>query len=218
MNLRQNIFTILVIISGLFFYAGNIYSGLKGGNYEIYSDSFSVVGTEQTSGGNFTVYQTAGEYFSTNTSKGDYELRGGFQAQEKGILNVSLSTSSIDFGKLSTSTVSTSSVDISISTDSETGYSVSISEDSDLSNGSDTISDVSDGSVTTGSEEYGINTQGADGLLGSDVAINGSVNVASFSGTVTNRSTKVIFKAAIDSNTPTGTYSHNVTFDTTVNP
>lgn len=218
MNYKKFFIIILLVLSGTVFYVSSAYSDLSGGNYEIYSDSFSVISTQQSKNGSFTLYETAGEYFSTTTSNGDYELRGGFQAQEKGILSVDLSSSSIDLGTLSTSTVSTSSVDISVSTDSETGYSVSLSEDGDFSNGSDIISDVSDGVVTAGSEEYGISTTGNDALISSDTAVSGTVNIASFSGTVTNRTTQVIFKAAISNNTASGTYSHNVTFDTTVNP
>lgn len=191
---------------------------MSGGNYEIYSDSFSVINSATSSGGNFSVYQSAGEYYATTTKSGTYELRGGFQAQEQGILKVNLSSNSLDLGDLSTSNVATDTITMDVYTDSETGYSVSVRKDGKLRDGSNNIGPVSDGSVTSGDEEYGITTSGNDGQLSQDKKITDGLVVASKGGTALSRSVDVIFKAAIDSNTPSGGYSQTIYFDTTVNP
>jgi hypothetical protein len=195
------------------------HTDMSGGNYQIYTDSLSVISTQTTTGGKFELYQTAGEYYATTTSKGDYELRGGFQAQEQGILKVNLNKGSLDLGELSTSSVATSSINLNVFTDSETGYSVSTRKDGKLSDGSNNnIGPVVDGSVTAGSEEYGITTQGNDGQLSQDKKITNGLTIASKEGMALSRTTEIIFKAAIDSNTPSGNYSQKIYFDTTVNP
>ncbi|MFB6181330.1 MAG: hypothetical protein ABEJ24_00330 [Candidatus Magasanikbacteria bacterium] len=192
---------------------------MSGGGYNIYTDKFSVVSTNTSTGGAYEITQTGGQYFATNTKKGSFELRGGFQAQEKGILKVNLSKNTLDLGTISKSNVSKGSIKVTITTDSETGYNLSISENHNLKSNSLTINDVSDGSVTGGSQEYGITTKGADGLLNQDKGISGNLNIASHDGQVYKRTVEVIFKASL-SNTPANNedLSHKVTFNTTVNP
>ncbi len=212
---------IIIVASALLTPYNSLQTQMTGGDYEIYGDVFSFVDTNYSTGGDYKLYDS-GETIATSTGSGSYELRGGFQALEKGILSLTLSDSNLNLGTLSQVQVSTTSLDITISTDSETGYSVSISEDGNLRKGAggdpDDVDDVSDGTVSAGSEEYGISTSGSDGLLVSDTAIDGSVDVAFHSGQVTNHSTEVVFKASIDSGSIGGNYSHTVTFTTTVNP
>jgi hypothetical protein len=194
-----------------------MYATMSGDNIEIYSDSFSFVPGGEESGGTITLTGTGGN-IATSTSGGGVQVRSGVQAQEKGVLTFSLSTSALSIGTLSTTNVAVSYVTTTISTDSETGYSLSVSEDGNLRSGANDIDDVGDGAVTAGSEEYGIETSGADGLLSTDTAINNSVLIASANGRITARETAVIFHTAISSATPDGTYSHTVTFTSTVNP
>ncbi|MFB6226376.1 MAG: hypothetical protein ABEJ02_03415, partial [Candidatus Paceibacteria bacterium] len=192
---------------------------MSGGGYNVYTDKFSVVSTNTSTGGNYQITQTAGQYFATTTSGGDFELRGGFQAQEKGILKVNLNKNSLDLGTLTENDVSKGSLKLTVTTDSETGYNTSIREDHNLKSGSLTINDVSDGTVSAGSKEYGINTKGTDGLLNQDKGISGTLNIASHNGQVYKRTVEVIFKASLNKNTSNKqNLSHQVTFDTTVNP
>lgn len=195
-----------------------LYTSMTGGSFEIYADSFSIVDGQATTGGNFKLFSSSEGFQTASSTDGTFELRGGFQAQEKGILSYSSNSSSISLGLLNTTTVATESVELVISTDSETGYSISITEDGNLRDGANDIDDVSDGSVTAGSEEYGIVTIGGDGLLGSATAINGTVPVAAAGGQITNNITEVEFQVSIASTTASGTYSHVVTFTATVNP
>lgn len=191
---------------------------MTGGNFSIYADSFTVVEGDQVSGGVFSLTQT-GDGSSTVSSTGNtFELRGGFEAQEKGILSFTISSSTLSFDSLTTTTLAVATTTIRVSTDSETGYSVALSENGNLTDGTDVIDDVADGDVTIGSEEYGIRTSGSDALASGAVPISGSVGIASAAGDVTARETDVGFYIAVSTSTPAGTYSHTVTFSVTVNP
>lgn len=215
----RQLFVILFIFTSIFGFAHTISATMSGGGFQITSDAFSVVSPESSSGGDFVLLDTAGEFgASTGTVGGVIELRGGFQAAENGILRFSVSPGSIQIGPLSSGAVSASAVSITMTTDSQTGYTVSATEDGNLRSGSDTITDVADGVVTAGSREYGIRTSGTDGLLGSDTPINGSVAIASSVGAVIARQTDIQFRVAIDGSMPAGNYSHIVTFTATVNP
>ncbi|MBD3311222.1 MAG: hypothetical protein GF349_01840 [Candidatus Magasanikbacteria bacterium] len=200
------------------FWTEPLYSEMTGGNYEIYGDVFSFVDTSYSTSTDYGIYDSGGEFFATSTSGGTYELRGGFQALEKGFLSFSISSSSLNLGTLSTTAVANSSLNANISTDSETGYSLTVVEDGNLRSGANDIDDVLDGTVSVGDEEYGIRTSGTDGLLSSDTAMDGTITVASASGQVTSRNTEVIFSAVIDTGSIAGSYSHVVTFTATVNP
>ena len=151
-----------------------------------------------------------------------YELRGGFQAQEQGILDFSLDTNSIDLGSLSSDAVASSDIVLTVSTDSETGYTLSITEDGNFRSGANDIDDVADSAVTIGSEEYGILVVGDDKddtWPAGDVAIGGAfTDIATHSGSVVNRDTTVTFKASVGGDTIGGNYSHDVYFTLTVNP
>ena len=197
-----------------------LHTAMTGGNFELYADSFSVISTDVISGGSFELTQTVGEFFAATSTGGGIELRGGFQAEEKGILSATTSAAVVNLGTLDSGAVDSGSITYSISTDSETGYSLAIREDGNLRDGADDIDDVADGTVTAGSEEYGIGTGGSDGLYNAaDTSITGvSKPIAVSSGRVTNRQTTVTFKASIDGVTDSGSYSHTVFLDVTVNP
>jgi len=154
-------------------------------------------------------------------SSGTYELRGGFEAQEKGILSMNLSSNSLNLGTITTAAVASSDLTVTVSTDSETGYTLSILEDGNFRAGANTIDDVADGDVTAGEEEYGIAVSGTDrdsGLAAGDLALGASMDIASSVGGVTSRVTTVTFKASRAEATNAGSYSHQVSFTLTVNP
>lgn len=195
-------------------------TAMTGGEFELYADSFSFTSVDEATGQGFSIFSSGGGVASTSTSGGVVDLRGGFQAAEKGILSLSLDTNSVALGELSAGKVSSGRITLTASTDSETGYTISISEDGNLrtTSGASDINDVSDGEVTAGQEEYGIRISGRDALLSGDRAISGAVDIASFSGMITSRSTGVEFRASRGSNTPEGSYSHRVMFTLTANP
>lgn len=215
--MKKKLLLCLIAIN-LFFPLNTAKTSMIGGNFEIYSDSFGDLSSDVSTGGAFTLYDSLGDPFATSTSANGFVLRGGFQAQEKGILSFSASGSSVNLGALTSASVSSGSVIFTISTDSETGYTLSATEDGNLRSGVNDIDDVSDGTVTAGSEEYGISASGSDSSLASDTALSGTVTVASNSGTVTVRQTTVSFKAGISGSTADGTYSHSVIFSATANP
>ncbi len=212
--------TVIISLAVTLLFSFSVSAQMSGGQYEVYTDKFSVVSTDAVSGGAYDITQSGGQYFATTTSEGDFELRGGFQAQEKGILKVDLSSNNLNLGELTTGKIAKASVNIEVSTDSETGYNLAIRENNDLTSGGDTISDVADNSVTTGTEEYGIGVSGNDALSSQDLAISGSpLNIASTNGRVQGRNTKVTFKASLGSQpSQDRNYSHEVFFDVTVNP
>lgn len=203
---------------------GETQSAMTGGNFEIYADSFSFTNQQVSEGGNFTLFDTGGEFFATSTSGGDYSLKGGFQALEKGILSFSISDASVALGTFSLASVTSADTIITVSTDSATGYTLTLTENGNLCSPSVAvctydINDVADGSVTAGSEEYGIRTSGTNGQQNSaDVPISGTVSIATSSGITTGDATTVSYKAAISTNSIAGAYTHTTSYTLTVNP
>ncbi|MFH0857638.1 MAG: hypothetical protein V1848_02725 [Candidatus Magasanikbacteria bacterium] len=165
-----------------------------------------------------TDFVTTGFIDGTST----YVLKGGFQAQENGIMDFSESTNSVNLGALSPSAVASGDVVLSVTTDSSTGYTIAINEDGELRSGANFIDNVIDGSVTAGSEEYGYAVTGTDRdatLAAGDNGIGGApTDIATYGGITTDRETTVSFKASRTATTPEGNYSHSVYFTLTVNP
>lgn len=191
-------------------------------NYSLSVDAISVGGDLSTST-NYKVYDTVGESpgsHATQTTSTNYIIEAGFQAAASGvILSARLSTAAVSLGTLSSEAVSTASQTLTVTTNSPTGYTATIAEDGNLRSGANDINDVNDGTVTAGAEEYGIRTSGAAGQMNnSDTAITTSAQTAASTSTIaTNEETTITYKAAASSNTESGTYSHTVTFTTTVN-
>lgn len=153
-------------------------------------------------------------------SNAGYELRGGFQAMEQGVIGVSLNESSIALGELSAASVATGTVVASVTTTAPTGYSLTMQDDGNLRSGANDIDDVTDGSVTAGSEEYGFITSGQDAVILSDTAITTSDRtIAKRTIPTSGIQTTIQFRASLDSTqTKQGTYSHAIVFSSTVNP
>lgn len=207
-----------VILIGFFvsiLLAGPLFAAMTSDSYVILEDGFSAVESVTSTGGDFSLFD-----FSDTTpgilTADSLILHGGFYFPDATAFSMSVDSSSIVLGTLSQSSVASDSLTITITSGS--GYTVSISEDGNLSDGTNDIDDVSDGTVSAGAEEYGIRTSGSAGLLASDTAINGSVNVMSGSSAVTNESASLIFSASIGSNSQAGSYSHTVTLTGTANP
>ena len=217
-----NLFFVVSLLGMFFLSIPRLSASMTGGAFELYADTFSIADGFASST-DYTLEGT-GAFSSATSTGGAYELRGGFQAQEKGILTLSLSTTTLNLGVLSVSQVTTSSpVLVSVSTDSETGYSLSIAEDGNFRSGVHDINDVADNDVTAGNEEYGMEVTGTDRAstlpAGDQPVIGPGTTIANRTGGVTNRETTIKFLAAINSSVMGGlTYSHQVTFTLTVNP
>lgn len=212
------VISILIVLSVFSFWAEPLEAAMSGTIYSIYADTFSFVDNGTVSGDTFAITGTGGELAPSSTVGDTFDLRGGFQAAGNGILSFMVSPSSISLGAISPSAVSTADVTLTISTDSQTGYTITASADGDLRSGTNVISRVTDGSVTAGQTEYGINISGLDALQSGDVGLNGTVQVASKLGAVTNRQTTVAFRASVAQGAAPATYSQIVTFTATVNP
>lgn len=208
------IFFLLLLLTRL----ERVNAAMTGGSYEIYADSIGVTGLSEASSSEYSISASVGEVAASSTSGGTYELRGGYQALDKGLLSFSLDKSSVSLGAIRQSSISSASIVATVDTDANTGYTLSVTESGNLQSGSNDINDVGDGSVTAGSEEYGIRTSGGSGILTSDTAISGSTVVASASGVVHNDQTTVTFRASAGQSTKAGSYSQTLTFTVTVNP
>ncbi|MBI5023234.1 MAG: hypothetical protein HZC05_03715, partial [Candidatus Magasanikbacteria bacterium] len=191
-------------------------------NYNLSVDAISVGGDLGTST-NYQVSNTVGEspgIHDTPSTSTNYIIEAGFQAAASGVvLSAALSTNSVSLGTLSTGAVSTASQTLTVTTNSPTGYTATIADDGNLRSGANDINDVSDGTVTAGSEEYGIRTSGTAGQMNnSDTAITAvAQTVASTSTIATSEQTSIAYKVGVSASTESGTYSHTVTFTTTVN-
>jgi hypothetical protein len=141
------------------------------------------------------------------------EVNGAVIDWGPAILSLTLDANTVDLGMLNLFTVGTDSHTISVTTSATNGYTCAVTEDGNLLNGAADINDVADGAVTAGSEEFGLNCSGADCDLTEDTPITGSsLTVASNGAAVTNSTTTMIYKAAVNSTTVNGAYSNIVTY------
>jgi hypothetical protein len=198
--------------------AGPLFAAMTSDSYILLEDGFSAVEGITSTAGDFSLFD-----FSDTTPgelTGDsFVLDGGFYFPDTATsLTLTVDQTTLSLGTLSQSSVASDTLGLTVTTNSDSGYTVSITEDGNLRSGSNDVDDVSDGSVTAGSEEYGIRTGGSSGLLATDTAISGSVNVMSKSSAATDDAVSVIFSASVGASSLAGSYSHIVTFTATVNP
>lgn len=185
---------------------------MTGGAYQIYADSVNT-GGNVSSGGIYSLQDTTGETapagFLTATG---YEMRGGYQAMERGSLSMSLDTTAANLGTLSAATVSTANVVATVTTDAATGYTLSVGSASGA-----TITAVSDGEVTAGAEEYGVAVAGTDASFADDEAVAASLVLASAAVPATNSQTTITFKASVSSSSSGASYSQSVAISASAN-
>ena len=194
---------------------------MTGGDFTIYADVFSTIEDHVSSGGDYGLYGTSGEFGANMPTGGDYTLRAGFQAMDRENISLTLSTDALDLGTIDPAAISSSTLTATASTDYLYGYNVTITEDSDFQIATGhTIDDVADGSVTAGSEEYGIMTSGAAGQYNAaDTAITATEKtIAEHASSIASQETNILFRASADqTKTRAGAYSHTVTFTATIN-
>lgn len=194
---------------------------MTGGDYQIYSDTFSIYEGGTSTGGVYTLSGSGWQGTATTTIGGNFVIKGGFEAETVGILTYSLSKRSVDLGTLSSGSISSDSMSITVSTDSPSGYTLSLVQDGRLrtgGNGQIVFANVPAGGVVAGTEGYGIRTTGGSSLLSSDTSISDGLAVASTGGIANNDTTTIEYRASIAPGTRGGTYQQTVTFTLTVNP
>lgn len=126
-----------------------------------------------------------------------------------------MTTNLINLGQMTSSQISTGISMVDVSTNASGGYIVQFKEDHNLAisvPGPD-FDDVGDANVDGNTEEYGVETIGQDAQGANDWAITGAAqNVALDPAEAINRRTIISYKAATDTGTVAGFYSHTVTY------
>lgn len=174
--------------------------------YLIFADTIGVAGGEVTTTSVYTLTDTFSEVAATSTTGSTYTMRGGFQAMERGSLNMTLSSASLNLGTLSATAVSSASTVVSVTTDSATGFTISLS---DVSGSMPT--GVSDGTVSIGVEEYGVAVSGNGAAYSGDAAVANGLTLVSRGDAVVAEQYTLTFKASKGSGSVAGTYSQNMT-------
>lgn len=140
-------------------------------------------------------------------------------------VTMQINTTSINLGTLSILSVNEGNQTYTVNSNNSTGVSMSISRDGtfDDGNGND-IDDVSDGTVTAGSEEYGIFLDNVTNLTqvapydsGDDPVPAAPDEFANSTGTVSNGTVRINYKASISSSTVAGSYDQVVTVTISTN-
>lgn len=204
------ILRLLSIITLLYPVAG--YAAMTSTNYTIYADSIGWSGGSLSTSSAYSLQDTSGESpagFATSTT---YEVRGGYQAAERGLLSISLSANSLNLGSLSASQINTASTIVTVVSDSATGYTLSIGSASGAMPAA-----VTDGSVSDGSEEYGFAASGEDSAISGDVAVTAGRVIASSAVPVYSSQTTLTFKASQSSASTPGSYSQSITLQVAAN-
>lgn len=133
---------------------------------------------------------------------------------------VALSGGDIAFGAVPVSAASVATGMINVYAPTADGYSVFAQAAAVLASSGHTFTGVSDGSVTTGSEEYGIITHGTRAALVAEVAVTTTaltVQESTDPSLQVGDRTAFLYKLAISSATPSGSYSQAVYFTLTPN-
>lgn len=204
-------FSLFILVVWLFLTVAPVQADMTSTNYHIFADSVNTGGELSTST-NYSLQDTTGESPAGVQTSGSYEVRGGYQAMERGTLSVSLDSNSLNLGELSVSSVASASTVATITTDSDTGYNLSIGSVSGAS-----LHSVIDGEVTAGQEEYGVAVSGVGASFADDQAVTGGLLLASEPGVTTDRAITLTFKASRAAGSASATYSQSIVLATMAN-
>lgn len=202
----------LIFILALLCAPQNAYGEMTSPNYTIYADSVGVGGGSYSESASYALSDTVGEVAVGTSTSATYEVRGGYQAMNRGTLTISVTTSSLSLGVLNGTEVKSASTAVTVNCDSETGYTLSASEVS-----GSLVTAVADGSVTAGQTEYGVTASGAHSVLTSDVAVTEGLTLASSAAPVVDSVTTITFKAAMGAGGVPGDYSQSITLTAAAN-
>ncbi len=133
---------------------------------------------------------------------------------------VALSGGDIAFGEVSAASASVATGMISVHAPTSDGYAVFAQAAAVLASAGHAFTGVADGAVSAGSEEYGITTHGARAALATDQPVTTTaltVQESSDPSLQAGDRTVLLYKLAISSTTPSGSYSQAVYFTLTPN-
>ncbi len=202
---------IIALLLGILVFPSVSWGVMSSTNYTIFADSVDSGGVLST-GGAYSLQDTAGESPVGYTTSSTYTVIGGYQAMDWSVLTIDIDTNVIDLGTLSSSEVASASAVVTINADASTGYVLSVASVSGTS-----LTGVSDGTVSAGSQEYGVAASGIDASFADDRAITASLNLSASSTAVTGAQTTLTFKAAMSSVSVAGSRSQFITLTASTN-
>jgi hypothetical protein len=193
---------------------------MSSASFVITTDDISTGGGNSTSASFISESDIGGRATGEDATSASFKACAGYPCT----LNVappaitfSVSPNSIAFGTITSGATASGTATITTTENATNGYITTVVGDGHFRTASGQfIADVADGAVTTGANEYGIGLAGTDRAFADDEAVTTAQRtVASNSGTVTNSSVVVTFKAAAGSTSAAGSYSQIATFITT---
>lgn len=209
--MRKWIYFWLIVVFGFLSFPAVSFGVMSSTNYTIFADSVDSGGVLST-GGTYSLQDTAGESPVGSATSSAYEVIGGYQAMDWSVLTMSITTTSISLGTLSAGVVNTADTTAVITTNVSSGYVLSVASVS----GSSMIA-VSDGTVSFGQEEYGLSVSGPDRAFSDDRSVIAGRILASSSTPVTGSQTVITFKASMVSGSAVGSRSQSVTLTASTN-
>lgn len=204
-------FSLVVLFVILFSFPAQSWGTMSSTNYTIFADNIDAGGVLSTSG-TLALEDTVGESPVDTVSSTTYQVLGGYQYMDWGVITLDINSSAVNLGDLTSASVSSSSVVLSVSTSATGGYVLSVGNVS-----GSVLTSVADGSVTAGQEEYGIGLEGADRAFVNDQGVTAGLQLAVSTTPVSSALTTVIFKASIGASTASGARSQTVIFSASSN-
>lgn len=209
--MRKSASFLLILALGFWLFPSVSWGVMSSSNYTIFADSIDSGGVLST-GGTYTLEDTAGESPVGSATSSTYEVIGGYQAMDWSVLTMSLTTTSVSLGTLSASAVNTADTTAVITTNVSSGYVLSVASVSGSS-----LTAVADGAVSSGQEEYGLAVSGADRAFSDDRSVVAGRVLASSSTPVTSVQTVITFKAGMASASAVGSRSQSITIMASTN-
>ena len=206
-----NHFVIIIILLGLLAFPSVSWGVMSSSNYTIFADSVDS-GGNFSSGGVYSIEDTAGESPVGSSTSTTYEVIGGYQAMDWSVLTMDINTTTINLGTLVIDQVASAEAVVTVNAGASTGYVLSVGSVTGAS-----LAGVSDGSISPGFEEYGVAVSGLDAAFTDDRAIVVSLNLSSSSTPVTNAQTTLTFKATMGTASVAGGRSQSVTLTASTN-
>ncbi len=208
---RSKLF-ILAAFFGILFFPSVSFGVMSSSNYTIFADSIDSGGVLST-GGTYSLQDTAGESPVGSSTSSTYQVIGGYQAMDWSILAINITTTSVGLGTLnSLSQVVASETTVAVTAEASSGYVLSV-----VSVSGSSLAAVSDGAVSAGAEEYGVAVSGADRAFSDDRSVIAGRVLASSSTPVVGAQTVLTFKAGMSLSTSVGARSQSATIMASTN-
>ncbi|MEK7167420.1 MAG: hypothetical protein AAB791_00280 [Patescibacteria group bacterium] len=232
-NKRRKI--ILILISAALFAGPTmILAKMDSSNYQIWADTISEGGTENSASANYELDETAGEGAIGRASSTNYSSRAGFrEMQKENSLTFSVGSASVNLGELSRTVTKEGSHTLTIQTNSSSGVSATFSGSTlacATCSGSNSITAV--GAVATpsaaGTSQFGFNVILSSGSspvasasspynAAGSYAFSSGNQIVSSSGAINATVFNVNYIANMSGVESTGSYSTTITFTATAN-